>query len=208
MKYRVLMLVLAIQTAPLAALCGPLAAASTPAPTGPALSSEQQRRLDGGHVVVLDVLPPGGQARGTQGGTAVALVQASPTTVWRVLVDYPHHTGLYPRVVDTQVLEHDANRSLVRYVVAVGPFSFEFHVNNYPEQVHERLSWRLAQDRPNDLFHESWGYWQIGRTPHGTIVTYAMAARTVLPAFMTRGAERDGLVATLRAVRNRAEQVN
>jgi hypothetical protein len=38
------------------------------------------------------------------------------------------------------------------------------------------------------------------------VLTYAMAARTVLPPFLTRGAERDGLVETVRAVRERAEQ--
>jgi hypothetical protein len=32
-----------------------------------------------------------------------------------------------------------------------------------------------------------------------------MAARTVLPAFVTRAAERDGVVATLKAVRDRVE---
>ncbi len=38
------------------------------------------------------------------------------------------------------------------------------------------------------------------------VLTYAMAAHTVLPAFLTRGSERDGLVATVKAVRDRAEQ--
>lgn len=33
-----------------------------------------------------------------------------------------------------------------------------------------------------------------------------MGADIALPAFLTRGAERDGLVATLKAVRERAER--
>jgi hypothetical protein len=37
------------------------------------------------------------------------------------------------------------------------------------------------------------------------LLTYAMAARTVLPGFLTRGVERGGLVETLKAVRQRAE---
>jgi hypothetical protein len=90
-------------------------------------------------------------------------------------------------------------------VVGVGPFSFGFHVNNWEDPRHRRLVWRLAHDRPNDLFRESWGYWQVDPDRHGARVTYAMAARTVLPAFLTRGAERDGLVETLKAVRARAE---
>jgi hypothetical protein len=79
----------------------------------------------------------------------MTLVNASRETVWDVLVDYPRHRGLYPRVTTARVLEAGADHAVVRYV--------------------------------------------------------AMAARTVLPAFLTRGAERDGLVETVRAVRERAE---
>lgn len=104
------------------------------------------------------------------------------------------------------MLEADATRALVRYAVGVGPFSFGFHVNNFPEESRGRLVWRLAHDRPNDLFRDSWGYWQVEPQARGAIVTYAMAARTVLPAFVTRDAERDGLVEALRAVRTRAER--
>ncbi len=170
------------------------------------LSAQQQRRLEHGEVVLVDRLPPGGTPRGGQGGTAIALTQASPRAVWQVLVDYPRHSGLYPRVVDAAVLESDGTRALVRYVIEVGPFSFGFHVNNYADEVRGRLVWELARSRENDLFRESWGYWQVDSSPRGTVVTYSMAARTVLPGFLTRGAEREGLVATLEAVRTRAEQ--
>ncbi len=179
-----------------------------PGATAVELSSDQQRRLEGGEVVVVNVLPPGGGAKASQGGTVLALVHASPEAVWQVLLDYARHPGLYPRVVGTQVLESDADHALVRYVLGIGPFSFGFHVNNYPDEMNRRIEWRLAQERPNDLFRESWGYWQIDPRPRGALVTYAMAARTVLPAFLTRGAERDGLVETLKAVRERAEQVH
>ncbi len=169
------------------------------------LSPEQFQRLEGGEVVVLDVLPPGGNGRTGQGGTAVARVQASPDDVWRVLVDYRGHRGLYPRVVRADVLEADGTHALVRYVVGVGPFSFGFHVNNYPHPGRRRLEWRLDHERPNDLFRDSWGYWEISPHGDGVLLTYAMAARTILPSFLTRGAERDGLVETVKAVRERAE---
>ena len=158
--------------------------------------------------MVLDVLPPGGDPEGSRGGTAMARVRASSDAVWRVLVDFPRHAGMYPRVVNARVLEHDVTRSLVRYVIGIGPLSFGFHVNSYPEESRHRLSWRLARDRRNDLFRDSWGYWEIDPAEQGVVLTYAMAARTVLPPFLTRGAERDGLVETLRAVRDRVEQAH
>jgi hypothetical protein len=178
-----------------------------PAQSGalPALTQDEQRRLDVGEIVTLDVLPPGGAAQPAQGGTVVSLVRARAEAVWQVLVDYPGHRGLYPRVVRAEVLQSDAARTLVRYVVGLGLFAFGFHVNNYADEASRRIVWRLAQDRPNDLFLDSWGYWQLDTESRGTLVTYAMAARTMLPAFLTRGAERDGLVQTIKAVRARAE---
>jgi len=171
-----------------------------------ALSDKQLVRLERGEIVVLDVLPPGGRVERGQGGTALTLVNAPLETVWRVLVDYPHHSGLYPRVTRAEVLEADADHALVRYVVGLGPFSFGFHVNNYPDEACGRLVWRLDRDRANSLFRDTWGYWQVESRGESVMLTYAMAARTALPAFLTRGAERDGLVETLKAVRERAEQ--
>jgi hypothetical protein len=171
------------------------------------LSPEQLARLLRGEIVVLDILPPGDLNKAVQGGTGVALVQALPQTVWQVLVDYPRHRGLYPHVIGAEVLEADAAHVLVRYEVRVGPFSFGFHVNNWANAAHGRIEWRLARERSNTLFRDSWGYWQLEpRGSGGVLLTYAMAARTVLPAFLTRRAERDGLVETLKAVRERAEQ--
>lgn len=170
------------------------------------LSANQLWRLEHGEIVVLDVVPPGRGMRPGQGGTAVTFVNASPKTVWRVLVDYPRHSGLYPRVTSAEVLEAGRGHTLVRYVVGVGPLSFGFHVNNYPDEAHGRLVWRLDRERRNSLFHDTWGYWQVEPHGAGVMLTYAMAARTTLPAFLTRGAERDGLVETVKAVRERAEQ--
>lgn len=171
-----------------------------------ALSPDQRTRLEAGDVVLLDLLPPGGDPGRSQGGTALAVVNAAPATVWQVLVDWHRHSGLFPRVVGAEVLEADGAHTLVRYTVGVGPLSFGFHVNNYPNTDQRLLTWRLATNRRNDLFRDSWGYWQLERAPHGTLLTYAMAARTVLPEFLTRGAERDGLVETVKAVRERAER--
>jgi hypothetical protein len=171
----------------------------------PSLSPAEVRRLDRGEVLVLDVNPPGGSRRAGQGGTAIAATLAPPEVVWRVLVDYPRHAGLFPRVARADVLEAEPGRALVRYAVQVGPFAFRFHVQNHLDAARRRLSWHLDATRPNDLFRESWGYWQVERWGEGSLVTYAMAAETMLPAFLIRGAERDSLVQTVRAVRDRAE---
>src|SRR3989442_6015198 len=124
-----------------------------------ALSDKQLVRLERGEIVVLDVLPPGGRLERGQGGTALTLVNAPLETVWRVLVDYPHHSGLYPRVTSPEVLEADAAHALVRYVVGLGPFSFGFHRNNYPDEAHGRLLRRLHRDRRNGRFRDTCGYW-------------------------------------------------
>ena len=103
------------------------------------------------------------------------------------------------------MLASDAEQTLVRYTVGVGPLRLGLHVNNHADAARGRLEWTLDRKHPNDLFQESWGYWQLDQRPPGVMLTYAMAARTVLPAFLTRSAERDGLVETVKAVRERAE---
>ncbi len=187
------------------AALGVLGATTVKPGPAPALSDAQRDRLAAGDIVILSVMPAGGEVQDGQGGTAMAHVRAPADVVWAVLVNYPGHRGLFPRVVDVQVLDANARHALVRYAIGVGPLAFRFHVDNFPAPDRRRLEWRLAQDQTNGLFRDTWGYWQIDPAPEGVVLTYAMAARTVLPTFLTRGSERDGLVDTLRAVRTRAE---
>ena len=166
------------------------------------LSDDQRRRLDAGEVILLDVLPPTASTV-AQGGTAIAIVRASPETVWGVLRDFRSHSGLYPRVVTVDLLEADAQRALVRYVFEIGPFSFDVHMDKFPDTARRRMEWRLADRHPNRIFRESSGYWQVEAAPGGSMVTYAIAVRTILPGFITRRAERDSLVDTVTSLRER-----
>jgi ribosome-associated toxin RatA of RatAB toxin-antitoxin module len=172
------------------------------------LSADQASRLDRGEIVLLDTLPPGGPDGGGNGGTAVARVQASPEAVWKLLTGYSDHVGLYPHVIRVQVLETNPVHALVRYVVGVGPFSFGFHVDNFPDETRHRIDYHLDRQRSNGLFRYCWGYWQVEPDGEGTVLIYGLGGRTYLPAFLTRGAERDGLLQTVEAVRSRAERVD
>jgi carbon monoxide dehydrogenase subunit G len=171
----------------------------------PLLSGDQQRRLAAGEVIVLDALPPRA-GKSTHGGTALAVVRASPERVWRILVDYPGHTRYYPRVTGVEVLEADEQRALVRYEVGIGPFSFRFDMITHLDPIRRRIEWQLAGGRANSLVRENTGYWQLDEAPRGTLVTYALAVRTILPAFATSGSERESLVDTIRALRKLAEE--
>jgi ribosome-associated toxin RatA of RatAB toxin-antitoxin module len=178
-----------------------LAAASGAAPLG--LSADQQHHLAAGEVVVLDTLPPGA-SKSAGGGTAVALVRAAPERVWPVLVDYRGHPRYYPRVVSAEPVEADAQHALVRYEVGVGPFSFSFHMVKYPDPVRRRIDWHLDPSHSNN-FRENMGYWQVDPADGGSLVTYAIAVRTVLPRFATLGTERESLVDTIKKLRNLVE---
>ena len=168
------------------------------------LSSDQQHRLAAGEVIVLDALPPDA-SKSAGGGTAVALVRAAPERVWSVLVDYRGHPRYYPRVVSAEVVEVDAQHALVRYEVGVGPFSFGFHMIKYPDPVRRRIEWHLDPNHPNNFFTENTGYWQVDPAEGGSLVTYAIAVRTILPGFVTHGAERGSLVDTIKKLRTLVE---
>ena len=190
----------------LAVLAGGLVAVASSASLRE-LSEDQRRRLKAGDVIVGDALPPGASAS-ARGGTALALVRASAAQVWGVLVDYPGHNRYYPRVVAAQVVERDPRRVLVRYQVGLGPFSFGFHMDKFPDARRRRIDWRLAEGHSHGLFSENSGYWQVDEAEAASLVTYAIAVRTVLPAFITRGAEQESLIETITAMRKLAEQRN
>jgi len=182
--------------------CGLVMGASTLSPLG--LSDDQRQRLAAGEVIVLDALPPGA-GKSARGGTALAVVRASPEQVWRVLVDYRGHTRFYPRVVGVEVVEADERHALVRYEAGIGPLFFGFHMNKYPDPVRRRIEWQLADGHANSLFRENSGYWQVDESEGASLVTYAIAVRTILPAFLTLGAERRSLVDTINALRTLVE---
>ena len=169
------------------------------------LSTDQQSRLAAGEVVVLNTLPPGASAS-AHGGTAVALMRVSPDRVWPVLVDYRGHPRYYPRVISAELVEADAQHALVRYEVAVGPFSFTFHMIKYPDPVRRRIEWHLDTTHPNNFFTENTGYWLVEPAEGGSLVTYAIAVRTILPGFITLGAERRSLVETITKLRKLVEE--
>jgi ribosome-associated toxin RatA of RatAB toxin-antitoxin module len=185
------------------AIYGGLVTLGWPAP--PPELADEQRRLAAGEVIVRDALPPGASET-ARGGTAVAVVRASPEQVWRVLVDYPGHVRYYPKVVAAEVVESDARRAVVRYRVGLGPFSFNFHMDKYPDPRRRRIEWHLADGRGHGLFRENSGYWQVDEAGRASLVTYAIAVRTVLPAFVTGGAERESLVQTIVAMRKVVEE--
>jgi ribosome-associated toxin RatA of RatAB toxin-antitoxin module len=169
------------------------------------LPQDQRSRLNAGEVIVSATLPPNATAS-ARGGTAMAIVRASPEQVWRVLVDYPGHARYYPRVVAAEMVERDARRVLVRYEVGIGPFSFAFHMDKFPDARRRRIDWHLAEGHGHGLFRENSGYWQIDETGAASLVTYAIAVRTLLPGFITRGAEQDSLIETVTAMRKLVEE--
>jgi ribosome-associated toxin RatA of RatAB toxin-antitoxin module len=170
-----------------------------------AFSDDERRRLAAGEVLLQDTLPPGA-SKEARGGTAFAVVRASPDEVWRVLVDYPGHVRYYPRVVAAEVVESSARRVVVRYEVGVGPFSFNFHMDKYPDPQRRRIEWRLAEGRGHGMFRENSGYWQVDEADRTSLVTYAIAVRTMLPTFVTLGAERDSLLDTITSMRKLVEE--
>jgi len=177
------------------------------APASPGLSQNDLTRLHRGEIVFKNQVPTvEGEPRGN-GGTAVALLESDVETVWQILTDFEHYAGLFPRVKESGVVDQYGARALVRFHVAVGPFNFRFSVAHIVSWADRQIRWRLDQTQTNDLFRDTWGYWQL--EPLGgsrVLVTYAMGSQTTLPAFLTRGSERDSVVKTIAALKARVER--
>jgi ribosome-associated toxin RatA of RatAB toxin-antitoxin module len=165
-----------------------------------ALNDDEQRRLSAGEILIRDVRPPGASA-GATGGTAIAVVRAPVERVWGVLTDYPGHPRYYPRVTAAEVLETKGPEVLVRYTIQIGFLTFDFHMRKVADVERRRIDWHLAEDRPNGLLRENSGYWLVEPSPEGSVVTYAVATRTMMPGFLTASSQRDSLVETIIGLR-------
>ena len=180
-------------------------AAASAAPTI-VISEDIRRRAAAGDVVVTAELPLGASNM-ARGGTAFAVLRASPDQVWRVIMDYRSHPRFYPHMTSAEVVERDERRAIIRYRVGVGRFSFRFYMVNYPDPRQRRVEWHLAEGRPHGLFRENSGYWQVDVTDDGaaSLVTYAIAVRVMLPASVTARGERASLTETIVALRKLVE---
>ena len=165
-----------------------------------ALSDDEQRRLTAGEIVLRDEKPPAASA-GATGGTAIAVVRAPVERVWGVLTDYPGHPRYYPRVTAAEVLETKGPEVLVRYTIQIGFLTFDFHMRKVADVARHRIDWHLAEDRSNGLLRENSGYWLVQPRPEGSLVTYAVATRTLMPGFLTASSQRDSLVETITGLR-------
>jgi hypothetical protein len=168
------------------------------------LTGDQEHRLVSCEIILVDALPSGA-SESAGGGTAIALVRAPVEKVWSILIDYRNHPRYYPRVTSVEVVSGSERHALVRYVAAIGLLSFSFHMDKYPDAARRRIEWQLAKGHSNSLFLENSGYWQVDPREEASVVTYALAVRTVVPAFLTRVAERDSLVDTINGLRKLAE---
>lgn len=171
------------------------------------LSPNDLARLNRGEIVFKEHLPAAEGAPVGHGGTAFALLRTDSEWLWEILTDFDHYAGLFPRLRESEVMDHEGPRTRVRFHVAVGPFNFRFTVNHIVSVEDRQIRWRLDRSQRNDLFRDTWGYWQVDPLSNGRVlVTYAMGSQTVLPAFLTRGSERESVVKTVQALKARTEQ--
>ena len=156
----------------------------------PALTAEQQQRLADGEIIVLDTRPP---APARARAVARRRHRAGPWSRLGVLTDYPRHPRYYPKVVDAAVLEVSGARVIVRYTVRIGIFTFRFHMRKVSDPLAggSNGAWMRTGPRP---VRENSGYWLVEAHPGGSLVTYAIAVRSYVPAFLTAG-ERAGSLA-------------
>jgi hypothetical protein len=78
-------------------------------------------------------------------------------------------------------------------------------MDKIPDERRRRIDWHLAEGHGHGLFRETSGSWQVEEAGADSLVTYALAVRTLLPGFITRGAEQESLTETVVALRKLVE---
>ena len=196
MKTFLLCLILSI---PLPALC------SDAPETWIALARTHQATLEKGEIEIIS------HANGDLGGTGLALMRQPLWALWQVITDYPEYSNFMPRNLYSKVLQHD--KSLVvfktRYESAF-PFDPVENESRLQHDTHDphflKMNW--SAEKTNLEFNR--GFWFLIDSeifsPAVLVVYQTRFSIPWVPSSLAAPSSRKTLVATLQAVRKRAEK--
>jgi hypothetical protein len=174
------------------------------------LDAEQREGLAAGEVIVQPLAPTDGAGVATRG---IAVVQAPPTRVWPVVRDCGEFSQFMPRVKESAQLEREGGSSICRTVMGT-PFPFPdlfVEVRSVEQTLPDggfRRHWTLLRGD----FERNQGAWTVlpwGDRSEQSLLVYESdaKAKTIVPDFIQRAAQRETLPGGMRAIRLRVEEL-
>jgi hypothetical protein len=135
---------------------------------------------------------------------AVVRVPTGPGPVWALLVAPRRYPEIFPGLRAVEVLEATPTTWLLRTEGKVGPFEFRYHTRYLVRPEARRLQWRLDRALDNDVFADSWGWWELRPDGAATDVVYAIGSIPSSWQPLAGLFERRGITRALLALRDAA----
>ncbi len=182
----------------------------TTAPDSVSISAKEQSNLDAGNVVLQTILD---ESTGVGRGVAVQYVEATETTVWSTILNYPKYTDWVDNVVESSVYKTEKSGKTdiwhVELISSMMFVKFGVYTINYINKPENYMHWTLDYERKSDA-HDLVGYWrveQISDNPIITRVDYAtqMSVKGV-PDFFADYLTKDALINGTKWVKREAEK--
>ena len=168
---------------------------------------EEMAKLEKGEILVRDASVKGPDGVQRLRGQAVALIDAPPEAVWRVITDHPHFPEFMPGVVHCEIVEDTGTARLVAYGVKVKWMSISYHLRLRYDHDTFHVEYALDPSFPHDV-SDAQGTWDLRPLDDGkrTRVVYSvyLDSGRFVPRFIERYLSKRQLPEILENVRSRA----
>jgi carbon monoxide dehydrogenase subunit G len=142
--------------------------------SGSAFTPDEMRRLHQGELVERPVSVDRGSLR-LIGGTSWQVIQASPNTVWQVLLDTQHYDRILPLLAEARLLRDNGTSRSV-YLRHGDLAHTSYYLDVQVDRARHALAFRVDGSRPSGI-RAAWGFYAVRSYGRGqTLLTYGVMA--------------------------------
>jgi ribosome-associated toxin RatA of RatAB toxin-antitoxin module len=142
-----------------------------------AFSADEWRRLDAGELVFRSKTRNKGSLR-LMGGASWQVIDASPDSVWKALLDTSHYHRMMPQVIEARLVRNKANvRTVFLRQGAKGLFEASYFLKVNVNEERRDITFTVDDQRPHDLLKAAWGFYSVRAYRGGkTLLAYSVMA--------------------------------
>jgi hypothetical protein len=146
-----------------------------PSPERSGFTPAEKKQLSSGRLVVR---PQTSQRDGLRlmGGGSWQIIDASPSVVWRALLDTSHYRNMLPSVVEARLLAHKGPRREVYLRQGTWPVYVSYHLLVDVDEANRQVRFRVDPQRKNSIAM-GWGFLHV--QPYGegrSLLAYGIMA--------------------------------
>lgn len=163
-------------------------------------------KMEKGEVVMLDQTYVDGEGKTRGKGLAMAMVNASPDTIWKFLGDFNNYPQFMPRVTSTKTYLSSGSKKGVYFTLKVAFKTVKYNCMHTIDKGTRTVKWELDKSKENDIA-ETIGAWIIKPQGEKSILCYTVAVDTgmAVPKVIQDYLTKKDLPNVVKAMKSRVE---